>query len=55
MSIIPFKYLIQNIKEFLLNDNPTKNQRKDEELEFLQFGIFSMQTQSPRKEELFFG
>ena len=55
MSFNPLKPLIQNIKELFLSNFSMKNQRNDEDLECLQFGICSLQTKSPRPEELFFG
>ena len=53
MSFNPFKHLIQNIQEFFLNNTLKEDQRNDEDLEFLQFGICGMQVQSPKPEELF--
>ena len=55
MSFNPFKPLIQSIEKLFLTNISMKNQRNDEELECLQFGICSIQTKSPRSEELFFG
>ena len=54
MSFNTFKALIQNIQELLLTNISMKNQRNNEDLECLQFGICSIQTKSPRPEELFF-
>ena len=55
MSFNPFKPLIQNIQEFFINNIQSEKQRNDEDQECLQFGICSVQTPSPRPEELYFG
>ena len=55
MSFNPFKPLIQSIQKLFVTNISIKNQRKDEDLECLQFGICSIQTKSPRSEELYFG
>ncbi len=55
MSFNPFKPLIQRIEKLFFTDISMNNQRNDEDLECLQFGICSIQTKSPRSEELFFG
>ena len=54
MSFNPFKPLIQNIQELFFTNIQTEKQRKDEDQECLQFGICSVQTKSPRPEELYF-
>ena len=55
MSFNPFKPLIQNIHVLFLSNLKREKQQKDEEQECLQFGICSVQAQSPRPEELYFG
>ena len=55
MSFNPFKPLIQNIQELFFTNIQTEKQRKEEDQECLQFGICSVQTPSPRPEELYFG
>ena len=55
MSLNPFQILIHNIQALFLSNIKTEKQRKDEELECLQFGICGVQAQSPRPEELYFG
>ena len=55
MFLNPFKLLIHNIKAFLLSNIKFEKQRNDEEQECLLFGICSVQAQSPRPEELYFG
>ena len=55
MSFNPFMPLIHNIQSLLLSHSQTEKQRKDEEQECLQFGICSVQAQSPRPDELYFG
>ena len=54
MTFNPFKPLIQDIKEFFLDNAYKDNERNDQELECLQFGICAVQVESPRSEELFF-
>ena len=55
MSFNPFKPLIHNIKTLFLSNNQMERQRKEDEQECLQFGICTVQAQSPRPEELYFG
>ena len=55
MSFNPFKPLTQKIQKLLLTNIQTEKQRKDEDQECLQFGICTVQAQSPRPEELYFG
>ena len=55
MSFNPFKPLIHNIKTLFLSNNQMEKQRKEDEQECLQFGICTVQAQSPRPEELYFG
>ncbi len=55
MSFNPFKTLIHNIQALFINNIQTEKQRKDDEQECLQFGIYAIQAQSPRPEELSFG
>ncbi len=55
MSINPFRPLINNIQALFLSQSQTEKLRKDEEQECLQFGICTVQVQSPRPEELYFG
>ena len=55
MSCNPFSPLIHNIQILFLSHSQTKEQRKDEEQECLQFGICAVQARSPRPEELYFG
>ena len=55
MSFNPFRPLIQNVQELFINNLSRNQQRNDEELECLQFGICAIQVQSPRPEELFLG
>tara|TARA_B100000579_G_C22052150_1_gene497503 strand:- start:154 stop:321 length:168 start_codon:yes stop_codon:yes gene_type:complete len=55
MSFNPFKALIQHIQELFLTNIQTGKQRKDEDPECLQFGIWAVDTQSPRAEEHYFG
>ena len=55
MAFNPFKPFIHNIQAFSLCNTQTEKQRKDEEQECLQFGICTVQAQSPRPEELYFG
>ena len=54
MSFNPFKPFIQNVQDLFHINNPRDEQRNDEELECLQFGICALQVKSPRPEELFF-
>ena len=55
MSLNQFKLLIHNTQALFFSNVQTEKQRKDEELECLQFGICGVQAQSPRPEELYFG
>ena len=55
MSFNAFKPLIHNIKILFLSNNQMEKQRKEDEQECLQFGICTVQAQSPRPEELYFG
>ena len=55
MLFNPFKPLIRNFQELLLNKIQKEEKRKDEGQECLQFGICTVQAQSPRPEELYFG
>ena len=54
MSFERFKELSQSIQGLFLSNNQMQKQSKDEEQEYLQFGIFAVQHQSPRPEELYF-
>ena len=54
MSFNPLKPLSQKIQELFLRNLSKDNQRNDKDLECLQFGICTLQIQSPRPEELFF-
>jgi len=54
MFFNPFKPLTQNIQELFFTNIQTEKQQKDEEQECLQFGINTVQTPSPRPEELYF-
>ena len=54
MPFNPLKFLIKKIQELFESDISEHKQRNDKELEFLQFGICTVQVQSPRPEELFF-
>ena len=54
MYFNPVKPLIQSMEKVFLTNVPTKNQRNDEDIDCIQFGICSIQTKSPRSEELFF-
>ncbi len=55
MTFNPFKPLIQSIQKIIFTNISMKNPRNDEDQECLQFGICSIQTKSPRSEELYFG
>ena len=55
MSFNPFKPLIHNIKTLFLSNNQIERQRKEDEQEYFQFGICTVQAQSLRPEELYFG
>ena len=54
MHFNPFKSLIQNIRNFFLNNISKGKKRNDAEIECLQFGICAVELHSPRPEELFF-
>ncbi len=54
MSINPIKPLIQNIQNVFLRNISKNEEINDEELECLQFGICTVQVQSPKPEELYF-
>ena len=54
MPFNPLKFLIKKIQELFVSNISEHKQRKDKELECLQFGICTVQVQSPRPEELFF-
>ncbi len=54
MSFNPFKPLMQKIQELFVTNMSMKNHKNDEDMECLQFGICSIQTKSPRPEELYF-
>ena len=55
MSFNPFKPLIQNIQELFLSYASNNDEREDEKMECLQFGMYGDQVKRPRSEELFFG
>ena len=55
MSFNAFKPLIHNIKTLFLSNNQIERQRKEDEQEYFQFGICTVQAQSLRPEELYFG
>ena len=50
----PFKLLIQKIQEIFLRNISNDDERDDDEMEYLQFGICDVQVKSPRSEELLF-
>ena len=54
MSFNPFRPFIKNIQRLFLINIAREEQRNDEQLECLQFGICAVQVKSPRPEELFF-
>ncbi len=54
MHFNPFKPLNKNIQELFLKGNSSYEQRNEDELECLQFGICNAHVKSPRPEELFF-
>ncbi len=54
MSLNPCRPLIHNIQGLFLSHSQKEKQREDEEQECLQFGICTVQAQSPRPEELYF-
>ena len=54
MSFNPFKPLTQKCQELFHSSITKGEERNDEELECLQFGICAVRVQSPRPEELYF-
>ena len=55
MTFNQCKSLIHNIKPSFLSNNQMERQRKENEQECLQFGICTLEAQSHRQEELYFG
>jgi len=55
MLFNPLKFLIKKIQEFFVSNISEHKLRNDKELECLQFGICTVQAQSPRPEEFFLG
>ena len=54
MPFNPLKFLIKKLQVLFVSNISEHKQRNDKELECLQFGICTVQVQSPRPEELFF-
>tara|TARA_Y100001968_G_scaffold303131_1_gene317034 strand:- start:1040 stop:1207 length:168 start_codon:yes stop_codon:yes gene_type:complete len=54
MFFNPFQPLTQNIQDIFHSSISKDDERKDEKMECLQFGICAVQVKSPRPEELFF-